>query len=79
MSTYTENAAICAKFYDLSLDSMSVACFIRRVHSYFDQSGAVLFVGGMFAVIQQGDNFDETSFYTVARTGKTSRGEVSRH
>lgn len=51
--TYQDNAEICARFYDLSLDSVAVASFVRDKANYGEQGGATLFVGGMFGVAER--------------------------
>ena len=52
MNTYSAHAAICAKFYELTLDSKSVCKFIlKNSHSTVGDSG--LFVGGMFEVANE--------------------------
>jgi ubiquinone/menaquinone biosynthesis C-methylase UbiE len=49
--TYTKHAEICAKFYELTLNSRSVAEFVfGKIGAKSEQRG--LFVGGMFSVAQ---------------------------
>ncbi len=50
-STYSIHAAICAKFYELTLDPESVGRFIQ-LHSRIEAHERVLFVGGMFRLAQ---------------------------
>ncbi len=49
MSTYSAHAAICAKFYDLTLNTESVSKFVFD-NSKSHPGDAGLFVGGMFEV-----------------------------
>jgi SAM-dependent methyltransferase len=49
MSTYSTHAAICAKFYDLTLKADEVSDFIFR-HSQSRPGVSGLFVGGMFEI-----------------------------